>query len=52
MGIMVYRRKPSIGGELGGPRPQKIATMVFFFTLWGLYIILSSLENYCHIKGF
>lgn len=50
--IMVYRRKPSIGGELGGPRPQKIATMCFFFTLWGAYIVLSSLENYCHIKGF
>jgi len=52
MAIMVFRRKPSIGGELGGPRPQKIATMVFFFSLWGGYIILSSLENYCHIPGF
>ena len=50
--VMLVRRRPFIGGELGGPRVWKIATMCLFFSLWGIYIILSSLENYCHITGF
>jgi solute carrier family 8 (sodium/calcium exchanger) len=50
--IMVIRRRPSIGGELGGPRACKIATAILFFMFWVMYILLSSLESYCHIKGF
>ena len=50
--VMLIRRRPFIGGELGGPRLWKIATAALFFSLWGVYIILSSLENYCHIQGF
>ena len=50
--IMLLRRRQCIGGELGGPRRWKIATACFFFCLWLVYIILSSLEAYCHIKGF
>jgi len=52
IGVMLYRRRPSIGGELGGPKKAKIATAILFFSMWFLYILLSSLENYCHIKGF
>uniref|UniRef100_A0A6Q2YTE2 Calx-beta domain-containing protein n=1 Tax=Esox lucius TaxID=8010 RepID=A0A6Q2YTE2_ESOLU len=50
--VLMYRRRPEIGGELGGPRGPKIATTCLFFSLWLMYIIFSSLEAYCHIKGF
>ncbi|KAM9846208.1 sodium/calcium exchanger 2a isoform 2-T2 [Aulostomus maculatus] len=52
MGVLMLRRRPSIGGELGGPRIPKILTSLLFFGLWFLYILFSSLEAYCHIKGF
>ncbi|XP_059186378.1 sodium/calcium exchanger 1a isoform X4 [Centropristis striata] len=51
-GVLIYRRRPEIGGELGGPRGPKILTTCLFFSLWLMYIVLSSLEAYCHIKGF
>ncbi|XP_060767488.1 sodium/calcium exchanger 1a isoform X2 [Neoarius graeffei] len=50
--VLMYRRRPNIGGELGGPWGAKILTSGLFFSLWLLYIILSSLEAYCIIKGF
>ncbi|XP_034041002.1 sodium/calcium exchanger 1b isoform X2 [Thalassophryne amazonica] len=49
---LMYRRRPEIGGELGGPRTAKALTTMLFFSLWLLYIVFSSLEAYCHIKGF
>ncbi|XP_061828282.1 sodium/calcium exchanger 2b isoform X3 [Nerophis lumbriciformis] len=52
MGVLLFRRRPSIGGELGGPRVSRILTSLFFLGLWFLYILFSSLEAYCHIKGF
>ncbi|CAG6008001.1 unnamed protein product [Menidia menidia] len=52
MGVLLFRRRPSIGGELGGPRVSRILTILLFFGLWFLYILFSSLEAYCHIKGF
>ncbi|XP_067883558.1 sodium/calcium exchanger 1-like isoform X1 [Heterodontus francisci] len=51
-GVLLYRRKPEIGGELGGPRTAKILTTTMFTLLWLMYILLSSLEAYCYIKGF
>ncbi|XP_026514558.1 sodium/calcium exchanger 2 [Terrapene carolina triunguis] len=50
--VLMYRRRPSIGGELGGPRPAKLLTAGLFLGLWFLYILFSSLEAYCHIRGF
>uniref|UniRef100_A0A8C4HFJ7 Calx-beta domain-containing protein n=1 Tax=Dicentrarchus labrax TaxID=13489 RepID=A0A8C4HFJ7_DICLA len=50
--VLIYRRRPEIGGELGGPRIPKILTTCLFFSLWLMYIVFSSLEAYCHIKGF
>uniref|UniRef100_A0A3B1JGI4 Solute carrier family 8 member 1a n=1 Tax=Astyanax mexicanus TaxID=7994 RepID=A0A3B1JGI4_ASTMX len=50
--VLMYRRRPEIGGELGGPRTAKRITSSLFFSLWLLYIVLSSLEAYCIIKGF
>nr|XP_061798163.1 sodium/calcium exchanger 3-like isoform X3 [Nerophis lumbriciformis] len=49
---LLYRRRAHIGGELGGPRRHRLATSGFFFSLWFLYILFSSLEAYCHIEGF
>ncbi|XP_038238190.1 sodium/calcium exchanger 2 isoform X2 [Dermochelys coriacea] len=50
--VLLYRRRPGIGGELGGPRPAKLLTAGLFLGLWLLYILFSSLEAYCHIRGF
>ncbi|XP_035260990.1 sodium/calcium exchanger 1-like isoform X2 [Anguilla anguilla] len=52
VGVLMYRRRPEIGGELGGPRTPKILTTALFVSLWLMYILFSSLEAYCHIKGF
>ncbi|KAL0969923.1 hypothetical protein UPYG_G00234580 [Umbra pygmaea] len=51
--ILIYRRRTSVaGGELGGPRTTKIVTSLIFVFMWLIYILLSSLEAYCHIPGF
>ncbi|XP_053329900.1 sodium/calcium exchanger 2 [Spea bombifrons] len=50
--VLLYRRRPHIGGELGGSRLSKTLTTMLFVGLWLLYILFSSLEAYCHIKGF
>ncbi|KAJ4930228.1 hypothetical protein JOQ06_019234 [Pogonophryne albipinna] len=51
--VLVYRRRPSVaGGELGGPRTPKLLTFFLFLSLWFIYILLSSLEAYCHVPGF
>ncbi|XP_059048145.1 sodium/calcium exchanger 1 isoform X1 [Achroia grisella] len=50
--VLVLRRRKSIGGELGGPRGVKIITSIFFFSLWLLYLTMSSLEAYGVIEGF
>ncbi|XP_059369854.1 sodium/calcium exchanger 2-like isoform X1 [Carassius carassius] len=52
MGVLLFRRRPSIGGELGGPRVSRLLTSLLFLGLWFLYILFSSLEAYCHIEGF
>ncbi|XP_046695379.1 sodium/calcium exchanger 2a isoform X1 [Silurus meridionalis] len=52
MGVLMLRRRPSVGGELGGPKTLKILTSLLFIGLWLLYITFSSLEAYCHITGF
>ncbi|MCI4385553.1 hypothetical protein PGIGA_G00051730 [Pangasianodon gigas] len=52
MAVLLFRRRPSIGGELGGPRVSRLITTLLFLGLWLLYILFSSLEAYCHIKGF
>uniref|UniRef100_A0A671KL96 Solute carrier family 8 member 2a n=1 Tax=Sinocyclocheilus anshuiensis TaxID=1608454 RepID=A0A671KL96_9TELE len=52
IGVLMLRRRPSVGGELGGPKTLKVLTSLFFLGLWLLYITFSSLEAYCHITGF
>ena len=50
--VILLRRRPSVGGELGGPKLVKYLSAVYFFSLWFAYIVLAGLENYCHIEGF
>ena len=50
--VILLRRSPVVGGELGGPRKFKIITSSILVGLWVMYVLLSSLESYCHIKGF
>ncbi|XP_045776926.1 sodium/calcium exchanger 3 isoform X2 [Maniola jurtina] len=50
--VLVLRRRKSVGGELGGPRGIKIITSMFFFSLWLIYLTMSTLEAYGFIKGF
>ncbi|KAL0994113.1 hypothetical protein UPYG_G00117900 [Umbra pygmaea] len=51
--MLMYRRRASVaGGELGGPRTAKYLTSILFFSLWLIYIMLASLEAYCHVPGF
>ncbi|XP_047247127.1 sodium/calcium exchanger 2-like isoform X2 [Girardinichthys multiradiatus] len=52
MAVLLFRRRPSIGGELGGPRRSRLLTTLLFLGLWLLYIFFSSLEAYCHFKSF
>uniref|UniRef100_A0A8C4N9T7 Solute carrier family 8 member A1 n=1 Tax=Eptatretus burgeri TaxID=7764 RepID=A0A8C4N9T7_EPTBU len=50
--ILMFRRRPSIGGELGGPRTYRLITAGVFIFLWLLYLLFSGLEAYCYIEGF
>lgn len=52
MGVLLLRRRASVGGELGGAQIPKVLTSLLFFGLWFLYVLLSSLEAYCHLQGF
>jgi len=49
--LLVIRRQPAVaGGELGGPVRCKKISACFFFGFWILYVLLSALEQYCHIR--
>ncbi|XP_064088795.1 sodium/calcium exchanger 1-like isoform X2 [Macrobrachium nipponense] len=44
--LMMARRHPSIGGELGGPHIPKMLTTFFLIFLWVFYVLMSTLEAY------
>lgn len=49
--IMMYRRfNPNIGAELGGPKKARYITSSVCVGLWIIYIVMSSLQTYCHIN--
>ncbi|KAM7377460.1 hypothetical protein PAMA_013984 [Pampus argenteus] len=51
--ILLYRRRATVaGGELGGPRTCKAITSLVFVSLWLIYIMLASMEAYCHLPWF
>ncbi|XP_014088005.2 sodium/calcium exchanger Calx [Bactrocera oleae] len=50
--LIVYRRKESIGGELGGPVGIKWLHGIILFSLWFIYLAISTVEAYGIIPGF
>ncbi|XP_012937185.2 sodium/calcium exchanger 1 [Aplysia californica] len=50
--LLVLRRRPSIGGELGGPTKYKIPTTIILVSFWLIYILLSAFTSYCYIPSF
>merc|ERR1711902_68883 len=44
--ILLARRHPSIGGELGGPKSIKTVTSAIFVFFWCFYVMISALEMY------
>ena len=48
--LMIRRLKCFGGGELGGPKKYRIISSCLFLSLWIAYLVLSGLENYCHIN--
>merc|ERR1711884_985506 len=44
--ILMIRRNPSVGGELGGPKSVKTVTSGLFVCLWVTYVGVSAMEAY------
>jgi len=44
--ILLLRRHPRVGGELGGPKILKTLSFGIFIFLWLFYVLISSLEAY------
>ncbi|KAK4328826.1 hypothetical protein Pmani_000768 [Petrolisthes manimaculis] len=49
--VMMIRRHPKIGGELGGPRIAKKITTGFLVFLWIFYVLMSTLEAYGYVPS-
>lgn len=49
--IILFIRRCTLGGELGGPPVTKYLTGVIFVCLWLIYIIFSILKAYNIIEG-
>ncbi|KAK3854830.1 hypothetical protein Pcinc_038704 [Petrolisthes cinctipes] len=49
--VMMIRRHPKIGGELGGPRIAKKITTSFLVFLWIFYVLMSTLEAYGYVPS-
>jgi len=44
--ILLIRRNPAVGGELGGPKAVKTLTSSIFVCLWITYVAVSAMEAY------
>jgi len=44
--ILLARRNPAVGGELGGPKAIKTVTSGIFVFFWVFYVLISALEAY------
>lgn len=44
--ILLARRNPSVGGELGGPKSVKSVTAGIFVFFWVSYVLISAMEAY------
>jgi len=49
--ILLLRRNPAVGGELGGPKAVKTVTSSIFVCLWVIYVALSAMEAYGVIEN-
>lgn len=50
--LILARRHPAIGGELGGPDKYKLPTTLILVLFWVIYLLISSFVTYCIIPGF
>jgi solute carrier family 8 (sodium/calcium exchanger) len=50
--VLVLRRKPTIGGELGGPPKFKTPTSILLCAFWMIYVLISAFVSYCYIPSF
>merc|ERR1719430_454099 len=48
--ILLLRRNPAVGGELGGPKLYKTISACIFVFFWCFYVLISALEMYGVIK--
>merc|ERR1719365_336913 len=48
--ILLVRRHPAVGGELGGPKIFKTISSAIFVFFWVFYVLISALEAYEVIK--
>lgn len=48
--VLLLRRNPAVGGELGGPKAVKTLTSSLFVVFWVTYVGLSAMEAYGVIK--
>merc|ERR1719154_398935 len=46
IGILMIRRSPAVGGELGGPKIFKTISAAIFVFFWCFYVAISALEAY------
>merc|ERR1719347_2422129 len=46
IGILLARRHPAVGGELGGPKIFKTISSSLFVFFWCFYVMISALEMY------
>jgi len=44
--ILMLRRSPAVGGELGGPKIFKTISAAIFVFFWCFYVAISALEAY------
>merc|ERR1719495_2957045 len=44
--ILLIRRHPAVGGELGGPKLFKTISSAIFVFFWVFYVLISALEAY------
>ena len=44
--ILMLRRSPVVGGELGGPKLFKTISSSIFVFFWCFYVMISALEMY------
>jgi len=50
IGILMLRRNPAVGGELGGPKNAKTISAGIFVFFWCFYVFMSALEAYKVIR--